>query len=49
MDEEYSLRLKFLKGKNRVKNALLRDNVCYIYSTDKYGFNSDLLKITINY
>ena len=48
MDEESSVRLKFHKKNNRVKRVLLRDNVCYIYPTDKYGFNSDMLKLTFN-
>ena len=43
--QEYASRLSFYEKHNKLKSLYLRDNVCYINTTDKYGFNSDMLKV----
>ena len=43
--QKYASRLSFYKKHNKLKSLYLRDNVCYINTTDKYGFNSDMLKV----
>ena len=49
MHEECLINLRFNEKNKKIQNIFLRDSVCYIYLTDKYGFNSSMYKLAIDY
>ena len=49
ISEGYSTPIRFYKEKNKLINLLLRENICYMYTTDNIGFNCDMLKLEMKY
>lgn len=49
ISEGYSTPIRFYKEKNKLINLLLRENICYMYTTDNIGFICDMLKLEMKY